>query len=188
MSRSGGGLRVVRLERDRQLLGYGEHPHIEVALQHADEDYLAGGRPYKKVYGGTEPHYSTGSNDPSSPLDAWVMQGCTVDAWATPEGIVVELVGSEDQTPPGEIIEHVLATGEAVEWADRGFRFCSSRAEGPDGGFGVRTMVLSSPPGAKERAWMYPVSKRGVGPTFQIALEAALVAPAIEVPFTDVTA
>ena len=43
---SGGGLRVVRLEKGGKLLGYGEHPYIEEALRHADEDTEAGGRPY----------------------------------------------------------------------------------------------------------------------------------------------
>lgn len=84
--RSGGGLRVVRLERDGTLVGYGEHPNIEDAMSHADEDYLAGGRKYKQVYGKIYPHYLTGSSHASSILDSWISRGFTVDAVRNDEG------------------------------------------------------------------------------------------------------
>lgn len=44
--RSGGGLRVVRVERDAGLVAYGEHPHMGDALRLAGEDYAAGQQCY----------------------------------------------------------------------------------------------------------------------------------------------
>ena len=66
---SGGRLRVVHIEKGRhgKLTGYGEHPNIEDALKHAAEDFAAGQRDYKKVYGekGLYPHYLSGSSSAS---------------------------------------------------------------------------------------------------------------------------
>ena len=70
-----GGLRVVRIEREGTLLGYGEHPSLEDALSHANEDILAGHREYKEVYGESKPHYLTGSSTPTSLADQWVLSG-----------------------------------------------------------------------------------------------------------------
>jgi len=37
--KSGGGLRVVRLEKDEELISYGEHPYFSTALSHAESDF-----------------------------------------------------------------------------------------------------------------------------------------------------
>ena len=58
---SGGGLRVVRIMKDDQLLSYGEHPHFSGALSHADQDF---GLSYEQQYLGDNPkhlHYLTGA-------------------------------------------------------------------------------------------------------------------------------
>lgn len=65
---SGGGLRVVRLEKGGQLTGYGEAPHIEEALEQASRDFLAGHEPYKTVY-------LIGDTNTTSRLDAWIRAG-----------------------------------------------------------------------------------------------------------------
>lgn len=65
--RSGGGVRVVRVERDENLVGYGEHPHIEEALELADRSYL------DPKFDGD--YYLTGSPEPSSKLDAHLLRG-----------------------------------------------------------------------------------------------------------------
>lgn len=92
--RSGGGLRVVRLEDKNQWLsGYGEHPSFEEAIKHAEEDYKAGCREYSTVYGVLYDHYLTGSATPSSLLDEWILKGHTIDAWFENETYIVELSG-----------------------------------------------------------------------------------------------
>lgn len=87
---SGGGLRVVRVTKNEKLIGYGEHPHIEGALHHTNDDIKAGGRPYNEVYGKLKPYYITGSSTPSCPLDRWVRQGHTFDVHADGDEFVVE--------------------------------------------------------------------------------------------------
>jgi hypothetical protein len=94
---SGGGLRVIRIEdATQQLKGYGEHPHVEGALQRADNDYAAGGRPYGEVHGGSEPHYLTGSPIPSGELDAWVRAGNTFNAVTEGDGFGFVLDGYDE--------------------------------------------------------------------------------------------
>lgn len=94
---SGGGLRVIRIEdANQELKGYGEHPHIDEALRHADEDYAAGGRPYDEVYGGSKTHYLTGSTTPNSELDAWIRQGSKFRATSKDDVVTFELLGYDD--------------------------------------------------------------------------------------------
>lgn len=67
--RSGGGLRVIRIENSRgTLVGYGESYSARPALVEANNDYLAGGLPYECVY-------LTGTSAAESYLDAWVLSG-----------------------------------------------------------------------------------------------------------------
>lgn len=186
--RSGGGLRVIRLEKGDKLFGYGEHPNVEDALRIAGEDFEAGGRPYDKVYGPIETPYWTGSSSPSSDLDAWVLQGQTFDARPTPEGILVELVGYEDQPHPPAVME--AAKLAAVEWEARGFRFRTS----PAGRFAtgepaISTEVIGMPEGATSNdAFHYRVSKQGVAATLEEAVALALAAPPVEIWRTNVQA
>lgn len=91
--RSDEGLRIIRLERTGHLKGYGEHPHIEDALTHANEDYLAGGRRYEDVYGKIHPQYLAGSHEISSDLDAWIKDGYSLVVVKQNDEIVVELQG-----------------------------------------------------------------------------------------------
>lgn len=91
--RSGGGLRVVRIEEAGTLKGYGEHPHVSEALIHANDDAVAGGREYSQVYGGAKPLYLTGSSVPESGLDDWLMHGNTFDAYSEADEFVFELKG-----------------------------------------------------------------------------------------------
>lgn len=90
---SGGGLRVVRIERSGKSVAYGEHPYINEALRIAAEDYKAGGRAYQDVYGKIEKEYLTGDPCPNSDLDMWVRKGSTFDAWFEDELFVFELKG-----------------------------------------------------------------------------------------------
>ena len=51
--RSGGGLRVVRIEDYKKLKGYGEHPNLKDALRKSSKNYLK--KPQFNI------HYLTGS-------------------------------------------------------------------------------------------------------------------------------
>jgi hypothetical protein len=170
------------LELGDSLKGYGEHPAVEEALRHASEDYLAGRRPYETVYGVLYDHYLTGSSSPSSELDAWVLQGQTFDAWFEDREIVFDLRGYHNTRTPREIIEK-LETQNPVIWENRGYTFSTSRMTAPDGSPGAITETTHKPPGDPQghRAWMYRIAKRGAGPDFIKASEAALKAPAVEV-------
>jgi hypothetical protein len=87
--RSGGGLRVVRIEKEKyggELLGYGEHYDVLVAFQHASDDYLAGQRNYHEVYGKLYPHYLTGRQEASCELDRAILCGASPNIKKLPDG------------------------------------------------------------------------------------------------------
>jgi hypothetical protein len=101
--RSGGGLRVVRLEEHNSLKGYGEHPNLEEALRHLNEDYAAGGREYSDVYGPIHPHYLTGSSTPTSELDAHILGGNKFKAFKDEAGVHIQITDC-DYKPEDEIV------------------------------------------------------------------------------------
>jgi hypothetical protein len=169
---SGGGLRVVRLERNGKLVGYGEHPHLEDALSHAAEDYEAGGRDYAAVYGGDKPLYLTGSTQPTGPLDAWVRQGRTIDAIVAGNHIVVTMEGYGENRTPDDVAKRVFA-GETVEWEARGLKFKSRPEPFPNGDPGCMTECLTR---TARDAWSFRIHKRGRHTHLQRALELAIEA------------
>jgi len=181
--RSGGGLRVVRIEQNGKLKGYGEHPHVEDALSHANEDFLAGGRPYSKVYGNTEPHYLTGSSTSTSPLDHWLLQGHTFDAWQNGDGVVFQLKGLTEVKIPEEILDEVLRTGAPATWEHRSYVYDITRSYFPSGELCTRTRVINSPNGKEKSTglWAYYITKTGYGKDFWTAMESAFKAEEIEV-------
>lgn len=175
--RSGGGLRVVRIESEGKLIGYGEHPSFEDALVLADKDIAAGGRPYAEVYGKETPEYLTGSSTPSSELDRWILGGQTIDAFLAVDTVIVELHGWEHSEAPPDIMARVRA-GNTVEWGHRGYVFESSPSRFPNGDPCVTTSIISHPPGRDKNVdpWMYQVVKTGTGDSLQEAFDAALEA------------
>ncbi len=178
---SGGGLRVVRIESDTDgLVAYGEHPHIDEALRHTADDFLAGHRAYHHVYGGEYPLYLTGASTPNSELDAWVRQGSTFDARADGDAIVVELHGYERLEVPEDVSRRAIA-GEVVTWQSRGYTFESSQIVFCNGDVGYSIVTLSGPDGRpSRRATFYPVVKTGRHATLDGAIAAALAAPSVE--------
>ncbi len=176
--RSGGGLRVVRLEKDGKLKGYGEHPHIDDALSHADEDFLAGGRPYQEVYGegAPKPHYLTGSREVTGDLDNWILQGNTFDAHQDNGNIVVELKGHMQTKIPDNISKRVLATGNTETWEHRGYTYRISRSSFPGNRETcVRSEVIKSPKGRDSSdCWIYEVTKTGKAKDLSEAIILAL--------------
>jgi len=177
--RSGGGLRVVRIEQDGTLRGYGEHPHVEDALAHANEDFLAGGRPYKEVYGVLKPHYFTGESTPTSDLDAWLLQGRTFDAYFESDAVVVELKGLHQVTVPEEIQKAVLEDGQTRFWEDRGIKYKISWSRFPGSKKPCCTTEVVEPAEGKDE-WFYNIVKLGEGSTFFEALNAAYEAEEVE--------
>jgi hypothetical protein len=117
---SGGGLRVVRIEKvgGGALKGYGEHPHFMEAIRHADEDFLAGGRPYNKVYGenGLYDCYLTGASTPEKGIDQWVRSGNAVDFFYHGGKFILETEQFRHCGPPKELTDRVATTGKAERW------------------------------------------------------------------------
>ncbi len=178
---SGGGLRVIRLEHKGRLVAYGEAPDVSEALTIAAEDYAAGGRPYGDVYGKTRPHYLTGQSEPSGPVDAWLRQGRTFDAWHDGKAIVVEMRGLQDTKVPEGTHDRVLA-GETVAWVSRGYTYESTPSRFPNSEPCVSTRVVYSPPGRSgSDPWMYRTAQRATAPCLADALVAALKAAPAEV-------
>jgi len=180
--RSGGGLRVVRIERDGELKGYGEHPQVEDALSHADEDFLAGGRKYGDVYGVTKPHYWTGSSTPTSQLDQWLLSGHTFDVWREGDDVVFQLKGWVDVITPEEIIEKVKRTGKSEVWENRGYTYRIYR-DTLGGQLCTVREVISGPrePKGDVRSSMYEATKTGRGRYFWDALDSAFDADEVEI-------
>jgi hypothetical protein len=177
---SGGGLRVVRLEKEGKLIGYGEHPYIEEALRHADEDTAAGQRDYKKVYGKIYDHYYTGSSSPSSDLDAWVRQGRTFDV-TYEDGQFQATMGSlEDTHIPKDMQERVKTTGQAETFTSRGYTYEVTPCRFANGEIGVSGKVLETTLDTN-KAWMYHAVRTGRGTTLLEALTNAMAAEPKEV-------
>ena len=179
--RSGGGLRVVRIEAFGNLLGYGEHPSVDLALVHANEDFLAGSRPYDEVYGKLYTHYLTGSHEVTSPLDGWLLQGHTFDAHKNEMGITVDLKGYSETRIPKHVIKQVNRNGRPVTWSNRGFTYETFSSTFPSGAPSLSTKVLSLPQGkSNSDPWIYKTLKTGMERRFSLALDLAFKAPEVE--------
>lgn len=178
---SGGGLRVIRLE-DNQLRGYGEAPHVGEAMCHAAEDYRAGGRPYKEVYGKLYPHYLTGSSSTDSELDAWLRKGSSFDArWVSGE-FIFEMSGLETEEIDKDVIARWTA-GESFSWTSpRGVTRIGRPVRFANGDVGCSIRVQSVPAGMSEgRAHMYSVTKMGrANLRLSHAVDKAIEAPGLE--------
>jgi hypothetical protein len=178
---SGGGLRVVRIEKDGKLKGYGEHPEVDEALKHADEDYLAGGRKYEEVYGDDKiyPHYLTGSLSASSELDAWLLKRRSFRSEFSNSEVIVKLTAIKEFRTPRENIETVLKSGISQEIKTRNGYTYLLRKDGDDS---VRISVISRPDGMdSKKDWFYEIQKIGKGENFEEALNQALSAEEVEI-------
>jgi hypothetical protein len=174
---SGGGLRVVRIEKKGKLIGYGEHPHIELALSYANKDLKKQHQPYSKIYGRKRLHYLTGSSEPSSGLDRVILQGFTFDVWHNGAEFIVEIKGLRQAQTPDEVIQRVMKTGVSEQWDERGFVFETYRSSFPSGEPCATTRVLEYPSEKlKSSAWFYDFIKVGKASVFWTALDTAIAA------------
>lgn len=179
--RSGGGLRVITIEQAQTVRGYGEHPNVEDALSHANEDFLAGRRPYKDVYGKLKPLYLTGSMHATSPLDHWLLRGRTIDAYVQEGNVVVELRGYADTETPKQVIAKVNRTRRPVKWTQRGYTYETSQSRLPNGESCQNTRILKAPKGRDGAdPWMYRIVKTGRGKEVFKALQNAFKAEEVE--------
>lgn len=180
--RSGGGLRVFRVERSGGLLGYGEHTHAQSALAHLDLWLEKQPSDYKEFYGDKFPHYLTGSQETGGcSLDQWLLQGHDVDAHQEGGDVVVELHGWKHANTPQDVLERLDATGQPQTWEGRGYRYLTSSSRFPNGEPCRSTKITFVPDGKPHhRGFDYPVVKAGRGENFWAALDAAFEAEGVE--------
>lgn len=179
---SGGGLRVIRVEREQQLIGYGEHPNVHDALRILAEDLEEGGRPYNEVYGKIELHYLTGSSMPEDCLDAWIRKGSTFDAYKKGDMFFCELHGYDQQETPKDISKRALE-GSTERWtSDRGVVFETSAIRFANGEVGTSTRIVECPENiSHHKAWMWEAVHKGRGITLASAIDNAF-----QVPFEEI--
>ncbi len=187
---SGGGCRVVRMERPHGLIsardaklqnlkfglvGYGDNCNVEPALIDCARNLLGGE---------SEIPYLTGALEPTSKLDHWLRQGATFDAFlhAYENLIVFELHGWGHYECPSGLVERVIRTGKAEEHEQRGFRYLVEPFTFPGNGApGVSSQTVFRPKGSGKIADnMWQFTKTGAGSTLHEAIEAAFAAPEVE--------
>lgn len=188
--RSGGGLRVFRMEKggkDGKLIGYGEHPNAMEALSLLAEDLSVLGRAYKSVYGKLHPHYLTGSSSPQNELDNRILHGDSVDAYMKNKKIEFVISGYSEYHATKEIMAQAKKQpGVGVLHENRGCQFETVFGfeifPGGQDRSGWTTRVVSLPKGmAHHRATMWTSTQTGCADTFFEAMERAFVAPEMEV-------
>ncbi len=185
--RSGGGLKVVRIEDTcGKLMAYGEHPDISSAFAHTDEDFKLGQQKYSDVYGGENakyPHYLTGTYNSKTELDTWIVGGHTMDAWFENGKIIVSLIGNIHRPIPEEVKETVLRDEVLVTWSDRGYTYESTVCTFADENKGISTKCIKFPENDPTGVCTsrFDIEKRGEASTFEEAIENAHKAMEIEI-------
>jgi hypothetical protein len=171
--RSGGGLRVFRIDKGNKCVAYGEHPNAMEALALLARDSTVGGRVYGKVYGVLHPHYLTGSSAPEGELDHWILQGNTIDANVSEGVVTVVLEGYGEFRTPTNIYEQARKRpGVPIVHTNRGFTFETTSSS---------TRCVGTPEGkAEHRAWMWQEARTGMGASFFEAFDKALAANPVE--------
>lgn len=182
--RSGGGLRVIRIEnKDGELVGYGEAPQAEEAVAHAALDYQLGHEDYLRQYSDENSRYShnlTGTTEISSPLDEHLRRGHTLDVGFSDGQIEVTLSGL-DHAPdvPEEVHNTVKATGEPTTWQERGITYSITLSKFPNGEPCVSMKAIDNPDNLDP--WMFRYTRIGQAETFDAAVDEAFEAPQVEV-------
>lgn len=145
--RSGGGLRVLRVEDQLgALIGYGEHSNASGAFRILADDIQAGCRPYSAVYGPVEAHYYTGSTTPEDVIDHWLLKGYTFDIIANKRGGCMILFEGFMQHKAPKWVHSVTMKGATRRYKDaRGFEYETGPFFFPNGERGITTRVISRP-------------------------------------------
>lgn len=184
--RSGGGLRVVCIDKKGKngkdkLIAYGEHPHIENALLHAEEDLRDGFLEYKKKYDGKHhTHYLTGSMSQSSPLDGMILASTTAKITYNLDKKKFEAQFHnvyKRYEMPFEVRKQVEADHVVVCWSDN-VRKISYRSSPSERG-GINTSCISE--NNKRDPFMYKCTKTGYSKSLKKSIKEAIDATEIEV-------
>ncbi len=118
---SAGGCAVVELKRDGKNAGYGMTAGLYKAVKHCSEDYEAGGRDPKEVYGPGKlyPCYMTGSASDADELERWVIaKGYDFEAALDGEDIVITLAGVYDEIPNPKSLYRIKKIGRAPTFVE----------------------------------------------------------------------
>jgi hypothetical protein len=138
--RSGGGLRVVRVNRNEKLEAYGEHPYIYNALDHAEENVVEN-LSYNEVYGKKYSHYMTGAR-PIGGLDCWTFAGHSFDMSFDDGEFKFSSKYSYNRGISEERFNRILKTGVAEDWSEDGLMFTSQPTRFPNGTMSVSTKYI----------------------------------------------
>ncbi len=173
---SGGGLRVIRVEKGERLVGYGEAPTMAPALALAEDDVAAGGRPYGEVYGKLVPEYLTGDvGVEADPVDVWIYEGHKLAVAFERGRFVATLTAIRLAGASEEVLAEARTTGRPVTWEERGMRYVST----PYGDGTVSTRCVDEGDGSRRDQWSFHASRTGAGEGIAEALAAALAAPEV---------
>lgn len=186
--RSGGGLRVLRLECDNKPLLYGESADLKNALRILNDDAKAGGRKYSNVYGKIEDHYLTGSYaSDADELDSWICSGKPFDVFFNKDTnqFVVDMSSKEDIKTPDVIAQRVFKKFETVYWAlpGRDYIYKSSPSLFRSG-VGMTTETIPPRSGAQWNDDMIDVNRIAFANDFKTVLENATECTKIKTEFT----
>ena len=116
------------------------------AFRHADEDYLAGGRPYKKVYGKLYDQYYTDSFMSDCAMDQFVKSGYNIDLKkSVDEKVFLTAHWTERIDIPKNIKNKILVNYETIFWNSDGRIFESKPEFFPSGDIGFSTKYILGP-------------------------------------------
>lgn len=176
--RSGGGLRVLRLDRmfqGKNKCYYAESHNFYDALRILEDDIVAGGREYSEVYGIIENHYLTGSYSEGNNIDTWVCSGNPFDVKFEIDKCVIDMSTKEDICVPKEIANKVQENKTPIYWktpyTDRIFK--TEQYKFADNSIGCSTTTIPSRSGLQVIDEMVNFLRLSYGDVFEDALEAA---------------
>jgi hypothetical protein len=158
--RSGGGLRVLRMEDELGILiGYGEHPNVSGAFRILVDDIIAGGRGYADVYGKIEPHYIAGSASAEDAVDAWLLCGHKLEITGNIDGECTAHLEWLARFQVPELVKSAARKGATLRYKDeRGVEFETGPYILPSGDRGITTRCVSKPSNVDD-VWCWEKTK-----------------------------
>ncbi len=173
--RSGGGLRVIRLDKSGAKSFYGESYNFGEALRILNDDIKAGGRLYKDVYGSIESHYLTGASaKQNDKIDQLICAGNCLDAVFENDSIKVIISEWKHRDLPKKISDQIYALKrDKIKWKYKNEdTIYISEGKMFSGGLGISTGVENG-----SIDMHYTVQHIAKGETFEeglVALEEAI--------------
>lgn len=177
---SGGNVRVCRLtDGAGKDCGYAEGAVASECLANVIKSYKKGGKNVGDVY-------FTGQAATEDELDAWLCQGSKFFASFVGNQFVVVLKGFAEYKTPEDIHARAQAGERNLRHtSSRGVVYETNPTRFADNSMGSSTSIVTLPEGmVHNRAWMWRMSKTGLGSSFAEALKAAWTADETEEPDT----